>query len=771
MSNSKHSDKAKGYAFTFEAAMALLVVLGFLGIAAIYPHQKEPYTALIESKELIADMRRALDENGFVINVLDNNFGFEETALKQNAQMDALYAILKKELPANLDLRIRLEKFESNKENCLLDPNKTFTECFPSKIVFPEKGNTIPQGKEIVSTSTFLVKKSPPGQCSVQFADKKTSKKPVLAFFQEKPTIAYFNGSSPDLNIQFTTKFDPDTSEIECDQNIRCDLNAFIPSGGRKKADIVLLLTKSGSLKSNENNKNMGVIKSGSFNGGTYSGNCNNPDANSWQNLYDINIEKFESDLGFQILMSYSGYAGSCGSPRLRLLSPTGTYKPNVNGATGASPITVDPGNNPGAGLWRIQGWSDENINYDLNLVYKGKAKIEDLLKKASKSFINHQMWDANYDQLAMFSFNQDVNTDLKLMVASDANRFLIKKGIDDIVVGGQSETGSALYEGRLELTSSRAQSGSVKAIVLISNMQTEDPQHEPIPEAHICKDNNIVIYSIGFGSSDNLSKMQEMADITGGKYYYLSDFTLLSQVYEDIGYQIGYLLKKQKEAYDVSIRVELPAGARVLDSNGGTFEVDSGKEFLKYSKAHLSTNEEWLNHFIVQYDCNMDTACNTSSFKIPGENSAFYYKDENGISKTPIIWPDKKTIILKFRDLQVAIVNGYLVAVNSLFLDLNAKNTGLLNAGATTIDFYWSPDGATIDPVNKLLTINVPLLDVNAFKLFYDQPLSKEGWIIAVINPNGNIKECPRGNIAKILCHSGTRVEYYKLTAWVWRK
>ncbi|MCX6802654.1 MAG: hypothetical protein NT067_06110 [Candidatus Diapherotrites archaeon] len=180
-----------------------------------------------------------------------------------------------------------------------------------------------------------------------------------------------------------------------------------------------------------------------------------------------------------------------------------------------------------------------------------------------------------------------------------------------------------------------------------------------------------------------------------------------------------------------------------------------------------------WLDHFVMHIPCNSDTACATTSIKVPDDNSYFtYYKDQNHAGGEKAIRWDGNTILFKYRDLQVNILAGRIFGSNRMVLDLNAANKGTLDSNvATTVALYWSSDSNSLD--DPLGSLSVPPLLPGQAQAYYDVNIAKAGWIIAIINPDPphNINECPQGNIAKIKCTSGTKVEYYQLKVQVWRR
>lgn len=748
LSTSRFSNK--GYVFTFESAIALLLVLGFVGMALIYSVERQGFVSLMESGELIADLRRTLDENGFIVNVLDNN------DLSASQKMDKIYAAIKEAIPKNFDLRVQLTRFDSNKEECL--SQTTFDECFERVEIFPERGSTIPSDREVLGEKFFLVEKQAPGECEVlEEAELKGSGKR-----KEMEAIAFFEGEmiflqGEDLNIEFSTNITPE-GEVECDEEIRVDLNASIPSVGRQPADIMLVIDKSGSM--NEKNVNMGKIGGGSFNDGTYDWDwlgCSN--YGNWQT---ISSEPFNIEMPFAVRMYYSGYDGSCTYPRLRLVSPSLEYDPSQEGSGDDSPIIVDVGN-PELGEWEAEGWSDDLINYDLNYYYQKMGVV----KVAAKTFVDYEEWTEELDQLGMFSFNQDVTEDQTLVPATSENKEIIKEKIDELEPGGSTAIGDAIWAARNELLSERGNPDAMKFEVLLSDGKTNSGS-DPIERAQQCADDNIIIYTVGLGEDADEEELQQIASITGGEYYYATDLDVLLEVYNQIALEIGAKLEEEQDkAYDANVRIELPSGAQIVDLSNGEFIEGTDSNYIAFQIGYLDYENPWSDYFVVTYACNLDSACNQSQLTFPGNDSYFHYENAEGEIQTPIQWNDQKTIQFKYRDLKIEILSGQIVAPNELFLDVNASNVGLLSTSATNIRFYLDDEetGELLD------SVNVSALQPGEFTIYYDQELNREGLIVAIINQDAEVLECPRDNIARIRCYSGAEVQYYLLDVWVWRK
>ncbi|MCX6802653.1 MAG: VWA domain-containing protein [Candidatus Diapherotrites archaeon] len=374
--------------------MALLLVLGFLGIAMIYPQQKESYTSIIESKELVSDTQRALDENGFTVTILDKDLN----ELDNSGKMAALYTMLKSELPATLDIHLSLKKFESNADDngCLLDKN--FEKCFPDSVTFPEWGSTVPGDREVVGNTFFLVKKSSPGQCDILgmlAAGKEKSKESLLAFF-DGPT-AYFADAN-DLNIFFTTTVTPAT-EAECDQDITVDLNATIPPIGRSPASVMLLVDRSGSTDTYDMKikTTIGTTSNGTCNGGACHATCYLSNKNteydsftSKQDVATINLTQStinRIDAGKKIFArvwpdEYTGTCDALGSMVLWVQRPDGVVEKD-SGLNYEEDLPASPA----AGNYHALLWDDTATPDSYSAIYLGQEPTNNSIYNASFTF------------------------------------------------------------------------------------------------------------------------------------------------------------------------------------------------------------------------------------------------------------------------------------------------------------------------------------------------------------------------------------------------
>ena len=239
--------KSKGFVFTLEVIIALIILVGFLGIASIEPVTKEDYLQNLEINQTMNDTVASLDENGFIVEVLDMPGGTADE------KMDEIYAKITTLLPQNMQTRIELSEFDANAEICR--SASVFAECFSRTGSFPSRGPGLPSDKSVSSERLIVLKKQPPMMCEIiaTFSEPdamdivdtlEVSKKPLMLSFAEYTGPLYFAGEN-DLNIIFGVRTDP-AGTASCGEDIRVDLNAY--GGGRSQADIMLVMDRSGSM-------------------------------------------------------------------------------------------------------------------------------------------------------------------------------------------------------------------------------------------------------------------------------------------------------------------------------------------------------------------------------------------------------------------------------------------------------------------------------------------------------------------------------------------
>jgi uncharacterized protein YegL len=160
--------------------------------------------------------------------------------------------------------------------------------------------------------------------------------------------------------------------------------------------------------------------------------------------------------------------------------------------------------------------------------------KIEDA-KEAAKSFLDYT-FDVDKVSLVTFSNGPKINFDLQFM--NSANEDLLKVEIDDIIASGSTNIYDAIVTANEILTDSPRSGVPLVEILLTDGAHNYpsfllDSDFESLAEQ--TKNKNIIIYTIGLGEDVNEKRLELIANITGGKYYFAPSSEELGDIFEDI--------------------------------------------------------------------------------------------------------------------------------------------------------------------------------------------------------------------------------------------
>lgn len=108
---------------------------------------------------------------------------------------------------------------------------------------------------------------------------------------------------------------------------------------------------------------------------------------------------------------------------------------------------------------------------------------------------------------------------------------------IDTITADGLTAIDEGLFVANNELASVNGSS----TIVLMTDGLDNAGYHSLLKEAHKAKENNTVIYTVGFGKSESEvdPMLLEVANVTGGEYYFAPNSSVLKNIFKGIAEQI----------------------------------------------------------------------------------------------------------------------------------------------------------------------------------------------------------------------------------------
>ncbi|MCK4496911.1 MAG: VWA domain-containing protein, partial [Candidatus Aenigmarchaeota archaeon] len=174
-------------------------------------------------------------------------------------------------------------------------------------------------------------------------------------------------------------------------------------------------------------------------------------------------------------------------------------------------------------------GW-DDNIS-DWQPI--GDAKI------SAKAFAD--LLGTN-DKAGLVSFNTVATLEQGLTFDKNA----VKSAIDGMSAGGWTNMSQGIDYGTQELVSN-GRTDTPWIEILLSDGNNNCGMKNPPADCHQrvfdsaqeAADNGIVIYTIALGNNSNQSLMQDIANITGGKFYYAPDSEDLQEIYEEIAEEV----------------------------------------------------------------------------------------------------------------------------------------------------------------------------------------------------------------------------------------
>lgn len=174
----------------------------------------------------------------------------------------------------------------------------------------------------------------------------------------------------------------------------------------------------------------------------------------------------------------------------------------------------------------------------------------------ASKLFVDAI---SDTDQVAVVPFDGASWVALPLT----SSRPAIHNALNGLVAGGSTRIDRGIDMAHNELTfSGRALDGSKRAMIVMSDGQQFPPGtlDRVFPAARSAAQDDIILYTIGFGADADASTLMTIANIGCGRYYFAPDSQALQQIYRDIAHDLRGRAARSILIYDV-----LPPGVTLI--------------------------------------------------------------------------------------------------------------------------------------------------------------------------------------------------------------
>lgn len=176
---------------------------------------------------------------------------------------------------------------------------------------------------------------------------------------------------------------------------------------------------------------------------------------------------------------------------------------------------------------------------------------------------------------------------------------------IESLAAYGGTPMGDGIWEAKEELIS-RAPSGTIPVIVLLSDGNPTLPDdgtavQRALDNATDAKSTTIhgeeiLIYTIGFGTDANETLLREVAT-SPSYYYYAATSNELSNIYSQIARDL-----KEKSAENLTITDVLPPDIQLSSTpSGANITTDSGNTILQWNVSSIRINETWTSTFYIR--------------------------------------------------------------------------------------------------------------------------------------------------------------------------
>jgi Ca-activated chloride channel family protein len=177
-------------------------------------------------------------------------------------------------------------------------------------------------------------------------------------------------------------------------------------------------------------------------------------------------------------------------------------------------------------------------------------------------------------DRLSLVTYSSSVQTRAGLLPMTAANRERLQAAVMQVTAGGGTNLGGGLGRG-IDLMMHTTAAERQRKVILISdglaNQGVIDPQALGRMASAALED-RLSISTVGVGLDFNEMVMTAIADRGAGRYHFLEDPRVFAAVFEK-----ELAASRDVAAGDVSIRIPLDPGVRLIDAGGYPIRLENG--------------------------------------------------------------------------------------------------------------------------------------------------------------------------------------------------
>jgi uncharacterized protein YegL len=250
---------------------------------------------------------------------------------------------------------------------------------------------------------------------------------------------------------------------------------------------------------------------------------------------------------------------------------------------------------------------AEEHFPLDVMLIIDRSDSMEGTkltaAKAAAKTFVGLLNSTSDRSGLVSFSYwkwiflllgDWEAELDQKLTF----NQSATNRSITSLTAYGNTAMGEGIYKANEELIDNgRLQPPTVYAEVLLSD-GIWNTGRNPISAAQEAANNNITIYTIGLGAEADNATMQNIANITGGKYYYAPNSSSLEDIYGEIAGELSDMA-----GTDVVVTEVLPGYVNYVAGSAVPTPNSTSGQNLTWKLGSISIGDTRTMTFNVTFD------------------------------------------------------------------------------------------------------------------------------------------------------------------------
>jgi len=241
--------------------------------------------------------------------------------------------------------------------------------------------------------------------------------------------------------------------------------------------------------------------------------------------------------------------------------------------------------------------------------------KIDDA-KTAAKALL--QLTN-ELDRAGLITFSSSVSVDYELEIMNSTNKEDLEDEIDDISTSGQTNIYDAIVEANDLLTDSPIQNVPLAQVLLtdgVHNFPTTRPDSDFEDLAEDTRDQGITIFTIGLGVDANQERLEMIANITGGRFFYAPASDDLPDIFREIARMLAlvgtdivvteripdYLTYNEDASKDPDERNDIVAVPLGVSDSRPLIE-------LKWNVGRMWLRDEWNVTYTVKAEDAVDTS------------------------------------------------------------------------------------------------------------------------------------------------------------------